>query len=74
MFSFINSSSMCSGRVSSSLFSAIVSSVALIFWEGIERGMCNRVNRFGGVLKERRYIMYRVCIARIAVMSDQYFG
>ena len=31
--------------------------MALILSEGIERGRCSRVKRFGGVLKERMYIM-----------------
>ena len=74
MFSFVSSSSICSGRVSSSLIPVLESSMALIFVEGIERGRCNRVNRFGGVLKERVYIMYMVCTARIPVMNGQYFG
>ena len=38
------------------------------------RGKFSDVNRFGGFLKERVYIMYRVCRARIPVMSDLYFG
>ena len=71
MFSFINNSSICSGRVFSSL---LESSIALILSEGMERGRCSRVKRFGGVLKERIYIMYRVCMARIAVTNGQYFG
>lgn len=71
VFSFINNSSMCSGRVSSSL---LESSIALILSEGMERGRCSRVKRFGGVLNERIYIMYRVCTARIAVTNGQYFG
>lgn len=74
MFSFINSSSICSGRVSPSLIPAFASSMVLIFWEGIERGICNRANRFGGLLKERMYIMYRVWMARIPVMNGQYIG
>ena len=36
--------------------------------------MCSRANRFGGFLKERIYIMYRVWMARIPVMSGQYIG
>ena len=31
------------------------------------------MKRFGGGLKERVYIMHRVCMARIAVMSGQCF-
>lgn len=54
MFNFINNSSICSGRV---FPSPLESSMALILSEGIERGRCSRVKRFGGVLKERMYIM-----------------
>ena len=56
-FSLVNSSSTCSGKVSPSLASILARITALIFWEDIERGRCSRVNRFGGVLKERIYIM-----------------
>lgn len=74
VFSFISSSSICSGRVSSSLIPVLESSMALILWEGIERGRCSRVKMFGGAWKERVYTIYRVCMARIAVMNGQYFG
>lgn len=60
MFSFINNSSICSGRVSSPVIPTLESIMALILSEGIERGRCSRVNKFGGVLKERMYIVYRV--------------
>ena len=73
-FSFINRSSTSSGRASSSLIPLLPSSTARIFWEGIVSGRFSHVNRFGGFLNERVYIMYRVCKTRIPVRSDLYFG